>query len=249
MRRSPFLRFFVIFVGTVAVAVAAFLLISGRIIRRPTAPAPVTRTTPAPVFPKPPGPQANGWPAPGLEDPPDLEGFNLIEVSVPGSDLAIPPKSENTGDYVTELLSRKLAMPIEGVQKKDLFDSFYQGRNGAFHEAIDIMAPKDTPVRAVDQGNIVKLFNSRKGGLTIYQFDDERKYCYYYAHLDRYAASLKEGMLVRAGDVIGYVGSTGDANVAAPHLHFAISILGPEKEWWKGKAVNPYPVLTKVAQS
>ena len=98
-----------------------------------------------------------------------------------------------------------------------------------------------TPVMAVAQGNVVKLFNSKPGGLTVYQFDDSQTMCYYYAHLYHYAPGLTEGTLLRKGDVLGYVGSTGDASPNAPHLHFAIFRLGPEKQWWKGTAIDPLP--------
>ena len=105
------------------------------------------------------------------------------------------------------------------------------------------MAPRGTPVLAVAEGNVVKLFNSKRGGLTVYQFDNSATWCYYYAHLDRYAPSLKEGTLLRKGDVLGYVGSTGDASPNAPHLHFAVFQLGPEKHWWQGTAIDPLPLL------
>ena len=105
------------------------------------------------------------------------------------------------------------------------------------------MAPRGTPVIAVEGGTIAKLFNSKQGGLSIYQFDPSGTYTYYYAHLDRYAAGLKEGQTVRRGDVIGSVGSTGNAAEDAPHLHFAIFRLTPERRWWKGTPINPYPVL------
>jgi murein DD-endopeptidase MepM/ murein hydrolase activator NlpD len=114
------------------------------------------------------------------------------------------------------------------------------------HEAVDIMAARGTPVVAVVEGNVVKLFNSKQGGLTVYQFDNERRFCYYYAHLDRYAPGLQEGMLLRQGDLVGYVGSTGNADPNAPHLHFAIFELGPEKRWWEGKPINPYPLLAEA---
>ena len=66
---------------------------------------------------------------------------------------------------------------------------------------------------------------------------------YYYAHLDGYASGVSEGKLVKRGEVIGYVGTTGNAPANSPHLHFAIAILPPTKEWWKGEAINPYPIL------
>ena len=107
------------------------------------------------------------------------------------------------------------------------------------------MAPRGTPVVAVDDGKVVKLFNSKPGGLTVYQFDPDEKLAYYYAHLDRYAPGLAEGTVVKRGDVIGYVGSTGNANPDAPHLHFAVFVLGPEKRWWQGTPINPYPLLKR----
>jgi peptidoglycan LD-endopeptidase LytH len=107
------------------------------------------------------------------------------------------------------------------------------------------MSPRGTPVVAVDNGIIAKLFTSKPGGLTIYQFDSTEKFCFYYAHLDGYAPGLREGMLVKRGGTIGYVGSTGNADPSAPHLHFAIFELGPEKRWWEGKPINPYPILMR----
>jgi len=134
-------------------------------------------------------------------------------------------------------------MPIAGLDPAKLTDTFAEDRNGHPHEALDIPASRGTPVMAVDQGNVVKLFTSKQGGLTVYQFNDAGDLCYYYAHLDHYADGLKEGTLLRRGDVLGYVGSTGDASPDAPHLHFAIFRLGPEREWWKGTAIDPLPLL------
>jgi murein DD-endopeptidase MepM/ murein hydrolase activator NlpD len=108
------------------------------------------------------------------------------------------------------------------------------------------MAPRDTPVLAVEDGVIEKLFLSKPGGNTIYEFDGDEEYCYYYAHLDRYAEGLREGLRVSRGDVIGYVGSTGDASPNAPHLHFEIHVLGPGMHWWQGTPIDPYPVLIRL---
>ena len=138
---------------------------------------------------------------------------------------------------------RPLAIPVEGVTASDLRDTFNEGRAGHRHEAIDIAAPRGTRVLAVDDGTLVKLFTSVPGGLTIYQFDPDRRFAYYYAHLDRYAEGVREGMRLRRGQVIGYVGSTGNASPAAPHLHFAVFRLGPERRWWKGEAINPFGAL------
>ena len=139
--------------------------------------------------------------------------------------------------------SPSLGMPVAGVDPRKLHSNFSQMRGDHAHEALDIMAPRGTEVRAVAEGNVVKLFTSKPGGLTVYQFDDSRSWCYYYAHLDGYAPGLKEGMRLRQGEVLGYVGSTGDASPAAPHLHFAVFQLGPEKHWWQGTAVDPLPLL------
>ncbi|MCB1602577.1 MAG: M23 family metallopeptidase, partial [Xanthomonadales bacterium] len=96
---------------------------------------------------------------------------------------------------------------------------------------------------AVAAGRVEKLFDSKRGGLTVYQFDVDDKLAYYYAHLDHYADGLSEGQQLARGDVIGYVGSSGNANTLAPHLHFAVFLLGPEKHWWQGTPINPYPLL------
>ncbi len=103
-------------------------------------------------------------------------------------------------------------------------------------------------MHAVVSGNIRKLFFSIRGGVTIYQFDEMGVYCYYYAHLDRYAEGLREGKRIERGEIIGYVGSTGNADPSAPHLHFAIIELGPERQWWKGTAVDPYPGLVAAVK-
>lgn len=138
----------------------------------------------------------------------------------------------------------QLLVPVEGKTANDLTDTFTDARSqGRSHDAIDIMAQAGTPVLAVADGHVEKLFDSKLGGLTIYQFEPSGKFAYYYAHLQRYADGLAEKQAVRRGQVIGYVGSTGNASADAPHLHFAIFVLGPERRWWEGAAVNPYPVL------
>jgi len=138
-----------------------------------------------------------------------------------------------------------LIVPVEGVLRTSLRRDFTDNRGGGrTHGALDIRAPRGTPVLAATDGTIRKLFTSKAGGLTIYQYDNAEKLCYYYAHLDHYADGIKEGQRVSAGDVIGYVGITGNAPIDAPHLHFAITVLPPTKEWWKGDAIDPYPLLT-----
>ena len=138
----------------------------------------------------------------------------------------------------------QLIVPVRGVTRNQLSNTYEDARgSGRVHEAIDIMADLGTPVVAVADGRIEKLFTSDLGGLTIYQFEPSGRYAYYYAHLDRYADGLDEGDVLKQGDVVGYVGSSGNASDDAPHLHFGIFELTPERQWWKGTAINPYPVL------
>ena len=144
-------------------------------------------------------------------------------------------------DPSAPLASRPLLIPVAGVTRASLRDTFNDRRGAGRHEAIDIVAPRRTPVVAAGDGRVVKLFESVPGGHTIYQFDPAEEFAYYYAHLDGYAEGLKEGMAIKRGDPLGYVGSTG--NALTPHLHFAVFRLGPERRWWQGTAVNPYAFL------
>ena len=146
----------------------------------------------------------------------------------------------------TEDSPLKIGPPLDSLKTTELHDSFNEIHHGHRHEAIDIMRPRGTPVLSVTDGIIRKLFISRQGGLTIYEFDRESAYCFYYAHLDHYAEKIREGMPVARGDVIGYVGTTGDAQPDAPQLHFAIFKLGLDKSWWKGEAIDPYPILMRA---
>lgn len=141
-----------------------------------------------------------------------------------------------------------LLLPVQGVLPSQLRDTFTDARSeGRVHDAIDIMADTGTPVLAVADGTVEKLFDSKRGGLTIYQFEPSGRWCYYYAHLQRYADGLAEKQVIKRGEVIGYVGSTGNASAEAPHLHFEVHVLRPEKQWWKGESINPYPLLNPPA--
>ena len=149
-----------------------------------------------------------------------------------------------TANTVEELRQRTLTLPVQGIKKDELRDTFNEMRAGSRrHEAIDILAPRNTPVFAVEDGEIARLFLSEAGGLTIYQFDPSGAYVYYYAHLEKYAAGLKERDAVKRGQIIGYVGTTGNAPRDTPHLHFAIFRMTDEKKWWQGSAIDPYSVL------
>jgi murein DD-endopeptidase MepM/ murein hydrolase activator NlpD len=158
------------------------------------------------------------------------------------------PLSRSPAGLPTPGGSRFLALPVQGISPSALRSSFTENRSGSrVHQAIDILAPRGTPVLATDDGRVVKLFTSRLGGLTLYQFDPSETWGFYYAHLDGYAPGLAEGQLVRRGDVLGYVGTTGNAPPQTPHLHFGLFQLGAEKEWWKGAPVDPYPYLSGAA--
>lgn len=155
------------------------------------------------------------------------------------------PIAAGAGDAAALLAARPLIVPVAGVAPSELADMFDEARGGRRHEAIDILAPRGTKVFAVDDGTVAKLFTSKPGGLTVYQFDPQGRLAYYYAHLDRYAEGLQEGMTLRRGDLLGYVGTSGNAG-NTPHLHFAVFRLGPQRRWWEGDAVNPYPALRRA---
>jgi murein DD-endopeptidase MepM/ murein hydrolase activator NlpD len=188
-------------------------------------------------------PPVSVTPAPSPTGPaPPLSQTPLSQIT-PESQIPAPPLP-GTANLPMDLAKRDLLVPVQGIARKALTDTFDDARSsGRVHDAIDIMAPRNTPVLAVEDGRIAKLFTSDLGGLTIYQFDPTETYSYYYAHLDHYAPGIKEGDRIARGQVIGYVGSTGNASPDGPHLHFAIARLGPEKRWWQGQAINPYPIL------
>jgi len=166
-------------------------------------------------------------PAAGVQGPttaPTIASAPAVPVPAPGGDLMIP---------------------VSGVQPGQLVDTYTQSRGaGRSHDAIDIMAPAGTPVLAAVDGRVVKLFASEAGGITLYQFDRDERFVYYYAHLQGYAPGIEEGRVLRRGEVLGYVGSTGNASPDGPHLHFAIARLDPDKRWHGGTPVNPYPLLS-----
>jgi murein DD-endopeptidase MepM/ murein hydrolase activator NlpD len=139
-----------------------------------------------------------------------------------------------------------LVIPVAGVERSELSDSFSDVRGGGtrVHQALDIMAPTGTPVIAAGPGTVEKLFVSADGGNTIYIRSADRSTIHYYAHLDRYAPSLVEGRSVRAGEALGTVGATGNADPSSPHLHFAVMRTSSKANWWEpATAINPYTLL------
>lgn len=140
--------------------------------------------------------------------------------------------------------STALLVPVAGVRPDQLRDTYQEARSeGRSHDAIDIPAPRGTPVLAAADGRIVKFFNSEKGGITIYQLSVDEKMVYYYAHLERYADGLREGHFARRGELLAYVGDTGNAGQGNYHLHFSVAILSHPKRYWAGTNINPYPLM------
>jgi murein DD-endopeptidase MepM/ murein hydrolase activator NlpD len=168
--------------------------------------------------------------------------FNRGHVDQPA---ASPPSPGAPAPAALVLGPTGLAIPVVGVKASQLSDTFTQARSGGrVHDAIDIMAPQGTQVVAAAPGRVEKLFLSNGGGgITAYVRAPDQQYTFYYAHLQAYAPGLHEGQVVKQGDPIGLVGSTGNANPAGPHLHFAIHRMAPGQKWYQGEAINPYPLL------
>jgi murein DD-endopeptidase MepM/ murein hydrolase activator NlpD len=161
-----------------------------------------------------------------------------------------PPPSPSPAQQPTAAApaaSGPLLIPVAGVAASQLSDTFDDTRGGERrHQALDIAAPAGTPVIAATAGTIEKLFRSDDGGSTVYVRSPDRRTLYYYAHLQAYAPGLNDGELIERGERIGTVGSTGNADPAAPHLHFAVMQTDPDAEWWEpATAINPYPLLSE----
>jgi peptidoglycan LD-endopeptidase LytH len=172
------------------------------------------------------------------QSPPDVErSGNIVAVKPEHSPAVVIAQQVQVGPS-------GLAIPVVGIKAGQLSDTYDDARGqGRRHDAIDIMAPEGAPVIAAADGRIEKLFNSVRGGLTIYERSADQKWTYYYAHLSAYAPGLAEGQQVKRGQVIARVGHTGDASAAGPHLHFAVNQMAPGERWWDGRAINPYPLL------
>ena len=163
--------------------------------------------------------------------------------SSPGS-APQPPSPSSSPPLLSTNSTTPLVVPVAGVRPDELHDTYTEARSeGRVHNAIDIPAARGTPVLAAADGKIIKLFNSDRGGITIYQLAGDNRTVYYYAHLERYADGLAEGHLARRGETIAYVGDTGNAGAGNYHLHFSVSIVSDPKRWWEGTNVNPYPLL------
>ena len=192
------------------------------------------------------GPAALSRPAATSGQANESTGEPVRTVSADAPRAVEPAVATIGADPIAVLRRHDLQLPVvdDDVDVDDWKGDFAQRRGGGSrgHEAVDILAPRHTPVVAVEDGTIAKLFNSKAGGITVYQFDPTEQFCYYYAHLQRYAPGLRDGKKVSKGDVIGYVGTTGNAPPNTPHLHFAIFQLTDAKRWWEGRPIDPYLV-------
>ena len=153
--------------------------------------------------------------------------------------------SVNATSVEMATLASALIIPVQGIAARDLRDSYTEPRGGGTrsHQALDIPAPRGTPILAAADGRILRKYSSKDGGLMIYAADASEKFILMYAHLDRYADGINDGTTLRQGDIIGYVGTTGNAPPNLPHLHFAIARASDIRDWWKGTPVNPFPLL------
>lgn len=189
-------------------------------------------------------PSLDSEPSPLTTSPP----LTFVSPS-PLSSPAAAPSADNTTaqSSPTPIVQPSgLIIPVAGVTSEQLLDTFSAARgDGRVHDAIDIIAPKGTPVLAVAAGKILRLFQSKAGGTTIYQLSGDEKFIYYYAHLERYADGLYEGGFVVQGQTIAYIGDTGNAGTGNYHLHFSIAMTSDPKRWWEGVYLNPYPLLRK----
>jgi uncharacterized membrane protein len=157
----------------------------------------------------------------------------------------LPSGTEVVTPADVDLLTREIAMPLDGIDPATLRSNFHERRGGGAreHQALDIMAPRGTPIRSAAAGRVLKLFRSVNGGLMVYAADSSERFVLMYAHLDRYAPELTDSTRLARGQIIGYVGSTGNASPNAPHLHFAVARSADVKRWSRGKAIDPLPVL------
>ncbi|MDQ1558843.1 MAG: peptidoglycan LD-endopeptidase LytH [Pyrinomonadaceae bacterium] len=157
-----------------------------------------------------------------------------------------PPPVSGEGAHATGAAASSLLIPVAGMRPEQLQDTYTQSRSeGRTHNAIDIMAARNTPVVAATDGRIVRLFQSERGGITLYQLGTDERTIYYYAHLERYADGIAENRFLRRGELLGYVGDSGNAGKDNCHLHFSIWLVTDPKRFWDGENVNPYPLLTK----
>ena len=181
-------------------------------------------------------------PLPGPADPaPDP-----MELPIPANPATAGAAS---ADIAMLLHAKRLMVPVDGISPDRISDTFTARRGQRIHSALDIMAPRGTRVLSVDAGKVWKIRSNNLGGLTVYAIDASERFVYYYAHLDRYAEGLAEGQTVQPGDMIGYVGTTGNAPPNAPHLHFQLLLYRGNGRWWDGEPLNPRQYLARAGRA
>jgi peptidoglycan LD-endopeptidase LytH len=147
------------------------------------------------------------------------------------------------------LRERQLMVPVQGIEPDKVPDTFYAKRDGGrIHRATDILAPRGTPVLAADAGKVLRLRRNEAGGITIYAVDPDERFVYYYAHLQGYRKGLQEGEPIHQGELLGYVGTTGNAPENMPHLHFQIMLMGPKHHYWDGKPIDAIGFLSQTGR-
>ncbi|HEY0080486.1 MAG TPA: peptidoglycan DD-metalloendopeptidase family protein [Pyrinomonadaceae bacterium] len=260
---NPRTRILILAATVLALLAALIWYLSGRSPSQPATPVELpSQETPAdapaaPSSPTPsatpaesvsPSPGASPASSPSISASPEASGSPAPQSTPP---QAINPQTGNAPPQASSVPAAtggapQLSVPVAGVRPEQLQDTYTASRSeGRTHNAIDIIAPRGTPVVAAADGKIVKLFQSVPGGITIYQLSTDEKMVYYYAHLDRYADGLQEGHFARRGETIGYVGDTGNAGSGNYHLHFSVSLISDPKRHWDGVNINPYPLFKK----
>ena len=258
MRRSGFLLPFTFGALTMLVAVIAAGWAAPDLMNRvrTTLGPPIDRTAAAPVAVAPvqaaPTDSATivrasePAPSPAAGQPVDVPAGDLPTAQMPGAPAAtVPPvAAPAVAAAPAPASSTRLQIPVAGVKASSLVDTYSQARGqGRRHDAIDIMAPRGTSVVAAADGVVMKLFQSVRGGTALYELAPDRRTIYYYAHLDRYAPGIVEGRAIKRGELLGYVGNTGDAGPGNYHLHFEVSTTADPRRYWGGTPQNPYPLL------
>ena len=214
-----------------ALLLVVVVLVSSACVRRYPEGRPSTR------------PERASAPAPRAEPAPDP--------SRPGVPLATAVRTGRPLSDADYLRSRQLLVPVAGVRADRIPDTFKapRGTDGSRrHEAVDILAPRGTPVVSADDGRVLKLRKNSAGGTTIYATDPAERIIYYYAHLERYREPIHEGMKLAKGDTIGFVGTTGNAPKNVPHLHFQVMRMPADGRWWGGDPIDPLPMLVDAAR-
>ena len=242
---NPRTRVLLIAAALLAVVAGVVYFVSARYRAVPVSPVAVPPSEGAP--PDAPSPGASPSSSPSSAD-----ASTHASPSVSSATPAPPPPASAVEPQGTPLPrtppeaagpTGSLLIPVAGVKPEQLRDTYNEARSeGRTHNALDIMAPRGTPVLAAADGRVVKLFNSERGGITVYQLSPDEKTVYYYAHLERYADGLREGQFLRRGDTLGYVGDTGNAGAGNYHLHFAVWLVTDPKRYWDGANLNPYPL-------